>query len=192
MFVCGTIIDPWGTPLNIGNSISIGLYSLLQQHLKMLSLNIYLFFKPQSSTFPHPSFCTLDFQKHMRIRDCRLGWLQWFRSVSCGAPPDPECVIYIFRIIQRSKDVQGHNPLIYSTRLVLGLSTAATLRPFGERRAAQCTMPNHVTSEQLLQRNTATVRFVQQLSSTSDRQNYGLPDVNIGRWLGTAWSSLAT
>lgn len=53
----------------------------------------------------------------------RLRWLQRFSIVSCGALPDPESVIYIFRIILRTRDVQGHNPLIYSTCHVLGMST---------------------------------------------------------------------
>lgn len=55
----------------------------------------------------------------------RLRWLQWFSIVSCGALPDPDSVIYIFRIILRTRDVQGHNPLIYSTCHVLGMSTTA-------------------------------------------------------------------
>lgn len=53
----------------------------------------------------------------------RLRWLQRFSIVSRGALPDPESVIYIFRIILRTRDVQGHNPLIYSTCHVLGMST---------------------------------------------------------------------
>lgn len=64
--------------------------------------------------------------------------MQWFSIVSCGALPDPPSLIYIFRIIQRTGDVQGHNPLIYSTRRVLGMSSSTRER--GELKAADLTL----------------------------------------------------
>lgn len=63
-----------------------------------------------------------------------------FSNVSCGAPRDPEPVIYTLRIIQTTRHLQGRNPLIYSTRHVLG-----TERP--ARRDKRCPFPLLATLE---------------------------------------------
>lgn len=86
-------------------------------------------FKLRLSSSAHPSAATqLEF--HRRCDAERPSGRGQTASApdDCGAflsplsltpPPPSESLIYIFRIIRRSRDVQGRNPLIYSTGLAL-------------------------------------------------------------------------